>query len=201
MARLNSELRLLMVKLVYVGPGLSGKTTNLACLHREYPEAARGELVQRTHDTEGALRFDFFPAKLGTIEGYRLRVDFFTVPGPAYYNEARRSVLEGVDGVVFVADSDPQRMDANVVALENLAHNLASFDRRLRDLPLAFQWNKQDLPDALAPSSLSAALNRHGAPEHPAVATRGEGVWESQQALLRLVVERLRSRVGSRARG
>ena len=202
MARLNTEQRLLTLKIVYVGPGLSGKTTNLAKLHQEYPETARGDLVQLDTEKERTLFFDYFPAKLGQIGGYRLKADFFTVPGQAFYNETRRAVLEGVDGVVFVADSDPERMDANYVALDNLAFNLASFDRRLPEISLVFQWNKQDLAHAVPPEQLSAALNQQRVPEFPGIAVRGEGVWECQEAILRLVVERLRSKVaGGRARG
>ena len=202
MARLNAEQKLLTLKVVYVGPGLSGKTTNLNKLHAEYPEAARGDLVQLDTEKERTLFFDYFPAQLGEIGGYRLKADFFTVPGQAFYNETRRAVLEGVDGVVFIADSDPDRMDANHVALENLANNLSSFERRLPDLPLVFQWNKQDLGTAVAPAAMHEALNPQGAPAFPGVAIRGEGVWECQEAILRLVVERLRSRVaGGRARG
>lgn len=202
MARLNADKKLLTLKVVYVGPGLSGKTTNLTKLHGEYPEAARGDLVQLDTEAERTLFFDYFPAQLGTIGGYDLKADFFTVPGQSFYNETRRAVLEGVDGVVFVADSAPDRFDANLVSLDNLAENLQSFDRRVQDLPVVFQWNKQDVEGASPPARLDEALNPSGAPAFPAVATRNEGVWEAQEAILRLVVERLRSRVTSgRARG
>lgn len=204
MARMNPEQRLLTLKVVYVGPGMSGKTTNLAKLHQEYPSHAKGNLVQLDTEQERTLFFDYFPGSLGQIGGFRLKADFFTVPGQAFYNETRRAVLEGVDGVVFVADSHPDRMDANLVALDNLADNLGSFGRNLPDVPLVFQWNKQDLPGAVSPAGLSAALNHRGVPEFPGVATQGTGVWECQESILRLVVDRLRSRVpapGGRARG
>lgn len=204
MARMNPDQHLLTLKVVYVGPGMSGKTTNLTKLHQEYPGHARGKLVQLDTEQERTLFFDYFPGDLGRIGPFKLKADFFTVPGQAFYNETRRTVLEGVDGLVFVADSHPDRSDANHVSLQNLADNLESFGRNLPDVPLVYQWNKQDLPGAVSPFALSAALNPRRLPEFPAVATRGEGVWECQEAILRLVVERLRARVpapGGRARG
>ena len=203
MARLNPHQHILTLKIVYVGPGLSGKTTNLKKLYQEYPESERGEFVQLDTGAERTVHFDYFPGNLGEIDRYRLKADFFTVPGQSFLVDARQAVLEGVDGVVFVADSSASRREANRVALKDLHTHLATFSRKLHELPIVFQWNKRDVSDVMAASDLSADLNHDlHAPEISAIATSGEGVWESQEAILRLVVERLRSRVaGGRARG
>ena len=203
MARLNAHQHILTLKIVYVGPGLSGKTTNLRKLYEEYPENARGDFVQLDTGAERTVHFDYFPGNLGEIGGYRLKADFFTVPGQSFLVDARQAVLEGVDGVVFVADSSASRREANKNALRDLHSHLSSFSRKLHELPIVFQWNKRDVDDVLQEQELSADLNEElRAPEIQAIATTGQGVWESQEAILRLVVERLRSRVaGGRARG
>jgi len=193
-ARVHALKKLLTLKIVYYGPGLSGKTTNLLRLHADYPAQERGDLVKLDTDTERTLFFDYFPANLGSIGQYRLRADFFTVPGQSFYNATRRAVLEGVDGVVFVADSAPSREEANVVTVDNMVDNLATLHVDPMELPMVFQWNKRDVPGAIPERILSRQLNRFGAAEVPAVAKQGDGVWETQAEILRRVIERLRVR-------
>ncbi len=194
MARIHPAKRQMTVKIVYYGAGLSGKTTNLLQLHAAYPQDLRGELVKLDTETERTLFFDYFPAELGEIAGYRLKADLFTVPGQSFYNATRRAVLEAVDGLVFVADSAPDREEANVVALDNLVENLASLGRRLESLPLVFQWNKRDVSGALSERILQRLLNRWERPAIPAVAVQGTGVWETQTRILQHVLVDLRSR-------
>ncbi len=194
MARINAAKRQMTVKVVYYGPGLSGKTTNLLCLHAAYPSALRGELVKLDTETERTLFFDYFPAELGEIAGYRLKADLFTVPGQSFYNATRRAVLESVDGIVFVADSLPEREEANVVALENLRDNLERMGRTLETIPLVFQWNKRDVPGATPERRLQKLLNPSGRPAVAAMAAQGTGVWETQSAILKDVLDDLRAR-------
>lgn len=200
MARLSRVDRVLAVKIVYYGPGLCGKTTNLVQLHGEYPEEVRGRVVKLDTETERTLFFDYFPAELGEIGGYRLKAEFYTVPGQSFYNATRRAVLESVDGIVFVADSDPRREEANLVSLANLRDNLIQSGADLSQLPLVFQWNKRDHPRALSVQVLRRQLNPGGRPEAEAVAIEGTGVWETQQLVLKGVLERLRHQARSRRR-
>ncbi len=198
--RINAAKRTLSVKVVYYGPGMSGKTTNLQALHRQFPDRQRGALVQLDTETERTLFFDYFPLSLGELGGYRVKVDFFTVPGQSFYEATRRVVLESVDGLVFVADSAPDREEANLVSREDLVANLAAHHKRLEDLPHVYQWNKRDVPGALPVRLLERQLNPEGAQGFEAVAARGEGVWETQSALLTRVFEGLRAQ-GAGARG
>jgi len=204
MARINPAKREMTVKIVYYGPGLSGKTTNLLYLHDAYPADVRGTLVNLDTETERTLFFDYFPANLGSIAGYRLKADFFTVPGQSFYNATRKAVLDGADGIVFVADSMSSREEANAVCLQNLKDNLAATGRDLGNIPHVFQWNKRDIPGALSERILARMLNPEGRPAWGAVATSGEGVWETQKGILAVVLADLkaqatqgRARVGS----
>ena len=191
--RLNPLKRTLSVKIVYYGPGLCGKTTNLEMLHRQFPEKQRGAMLQLDTETERTLFFDYFPLSLGTLGGFRVKVDFFTVPGQSFYQATRRIVLEAVDGIVFVADSAPDREEANVVAHEDLRVNLGLNGKELTQVPHVYQWNKRDVPGALPVPVLERTLNVERAPSFPAVAVKGEGVWEAQSALLQQVFETVRS--------
>ena len=189
--RVNQIRRELCLKIVYYGPGLSGKTTNLIRLHQTYPQHQRGDLVQLDTETERTLFFDYFPLSMGNIGGYRVKVDFFTVPGQSFYNATRRAVLEGVDGIVFVADSTPEREEANLISREDMLRNLDLTRRKLADVPHVYQWNKRDARGALKETMLQRQLNPEGA---PAVAATSEmvGVWETQGLILRQVFENLR---------
>lgn len=195
MATFHSGKREVRVKLVYYGPGLAGKTTNLEQLHAVYPQGQRGRLVKLDTDQERTLFFDYFPATLGSLRGYEVAVDFFTVPGQSYYNVTRRTVLAGADGVVFVADSDPSREDANLVAYTNFLANLDQVGLRLRDVALVYQWNKRDVPKALPVAFLEKQLNPQGAPSIEAIAKRGIGVRETERLLITATLKLLRSQL------
>ena len=194
--RLNSVNRTLSVKIVYYGPGLCGKTTNLSALHDQFPRKQRGPMLQLDTETERTLFFDYFPLSLGTLGGYRVKVDFFTVPGQSFYHATRRVVLESADGIVFVADSAPEREEANIVSRDDMLANLASYGKSLDEIPHVFQWNKRDLPKTIPVSVLQRSLNPGNAPAFEAVATRGDGVWETQSTLLQSVFESVRRMTG-----
>ncbi|MBX3472569.1 MAG: protein kinase, partial [Planctomycetes bacterium] len=190
MAHIDFARRRLTCKLVYCGPGLSGKTTNLEVIHRLTPPDRRGKLCSIATQRDRTLFFDYMPLELGRPGGLTAKLMIYTVPGQAYYASTRTLVLQGVDGVVFVADSDPARLDENVEALAELRRNVAAVGLSLDELPLVWQWNKQDLPGALPPAELAARLDAGGQPAFAAVATRGEGVGPTLQAVARLVLAR-----------
>jgi signal recognition particle receptor subunit beta len=200
MARLSRADKTLTVKIVYYGPGLCGKTTNLVQLHSVYPSEVRGDVVKLDTETERTLFFDYFPAELGKVGTYALRAEFYTVPGQSFYNATRRAVLEGVDGIVFVADSLPSREDANLVSMANMRSNLQALGRDLDQVPLVLQWNKRDVPRALPVRLLQRQLNPRGLPAIEAVASQGKGVWETQEAVLKSVLDGLRQRARGRRR-
>lgn len=190
--RISAATREVVLKTVYYGPGLSGKTTNLVQLHQLCPKNQRGALVQLDTESERTLFFDYFPLIAGQLKGFRIRVDFFTVPGQSFYHATRRAVLEGVDGIVFVADSNEDREGANLVSREDLGRNLRDMGLSLQQVPHVFQWNKRDARRVTPIPVLEKMLNPEGAPSFASIASRGEGVWETQTALNRLVFERLK---------
>lgn len=192
--RVNVAKRLVTVKVVYYGPGLSGKTVNLRHLHGDFPQDARGALLEFDTETERTLFFDYFPAVLGRIGEFRVKVDFFTVPGQSFYQATRRAVLEGCDGIVFVADSGEAREDANLQSRDDMVRTLGAMGRSLDEVPHVYQWNKRDLPDAMPIAWLESALNPERAPSFPAVALRGEGVWETHEGILQGVFASLKDR-------
>jgi signal recognition particle receptor subunit beta len=194
MVQINFALKEVNCKVVYYGPGMSGKTTNLEIVHKKAPEQNRGELTSISTDGDRTLFFDYMPLDLGTIAGMRTKFQLYTVPGQVYYNSTRKLVLQGVDGVVFVADSDPNKMKENQESLANLEENLREYGKDLRTLPHVFQWNKRDIPGALPPAELSSQMNRFGAPTFEAVARTGEGVFPTLKALAALVLESLNRR-------
>lgn len=196
MPQFNRFKREVTIKVVYYGPGLSGKTTNLVQLHGKYPESQRGRLVKLDTEQERTLFFDYFPVTLGTVRGFGVRVDYFTVPGQSYYNVTRRTVLNGADGIVFVADSDPRREEANIVAHDNLRENLEKLGIPFESVPLVYQWNKRDVPGALSLKLLSARLNPSGRIAVEACASRGDGVWETERQILALTLKSLRRTAG-----
>ncbi|MCB9744083.1 MAG: gliding-motility protein MglA [Alphaproteobacteria bacterium] len=192
MPYVNFRRALVRAKIVYVGPGLSGKSTNLRRLHETFPPTSRGPLLQLDTEQERTLFFDYFPAQLGRLGDYSVRIDFFSVPGQSFYQRTRCALLEGVDGVVFVADSTPSRELANLVALRQLEEALAGHGKSLEELPLVFQWNKRDARGCISEAALERALNPMGRPSFPAIAFEGVGVWDVQREIIRQVLTELR---------
>ena len=196
MPLVNFTAREITCKLVYCGPGRSGKTTNLQYVHGRVPPNRRGDMVSLATHGDRTLFFDFLPLDLGTISGFSTRFQLYTVPGQVYYAATRRLVLQGADGVVFVADSQARRFDENLESLQDLQDALIDQGVDARSFPMVFQYNKQDLPPELIlpAAALDDALNFRGMPSHPADALRGGGVFETLRAISALVLERLASR-------
>jgi hypothetical protein len=191
MSMINYASREINCKLVYYGPGLGGKTTNLEYVYNRVSPETRGKLISLATEQERTLFFDFLPVDLGSIRGFRTRFHLYTVPGQVYYNASRRLILKGVDGLVFVADSQAERMDANIAALENLYENLADYGYDPAQLPIVLQWNKRDLPNAVPADELRRQLNPMGLRELEAVAVTGVGVFDTLKAVSKLVLKSL----------
>jgi mutual gliding-motility protein MglA len=168
MSMINYASREINCKLVYYGPGLGGKTTNLEFVYNKVAPTARGKMISLATETERTLFFDFLPVDLGTIRGFKVKFHLYTVPGQVYYNASRKLILKGVDGVVFVADSQIERMDANIEAMQNLYENMSQHGYDLTRLPFAIQYNKRDLPNAAPVTELQAALNPGWPVDEPA---------------------------------
>jgi hypothetical protein len=193
MSFVDSKAGEINCKVVYYGPGLSGKTTNLQHVYLHTAPAARTPLTSLQTETERVLLFSFLPQSLGEIRGLKVRLHLFTVPGPVFYDTARILILKGVDGVVFVADSQVERAEANVESLENLESNLALQGYAIENVPLVLQYNKRDLPNVAPVEELAAQLNALGRPSFEAVATAGVGVFDTLKAVAELVLARLRA--------
>jgi hypothetical protein len=189
----NFTTREITCKIVYYGPGRSGKTTNLHYIYGRVPDSRRGRMVSLATQTDRTLFFDFLPIDLGQISGFTTRFQLYTVPGQVYYNATRRLVLQGADGVVFVADSQARQLDENLESLQNLQANLLDHSIDIRTMPLALQYNKQDLPRELIlqPAELDDALNFRSVPSFPADALHGNGVFETLKSITELVLRRL----------
>lgn len=191
MALVDIAGREIRAKIVYYGPGLGGKTTNLRYIYDRIPAETKGRLVSIASANERTLFFDFLPLDLGRIHGFTVRFQLYTVPGQTAYERTRRTVLSGADGAVFVADARRERLADNVESLRELAENVADQGKSLPDLPLVMQYNKMDLPDALPTRALDAALNPRGVPRFEAVAIQGTGVFDTLRAIAKLVAARL----------
>src|SRR5688572_23314093 len=189
MVQINFALKEVNCKVVYYGPGMSGKTTNLEIVHQKAPEENKGELTSISTDGDRTLFFDFMPLDLGNVAGMRTKFQLYTVPGQVYYNSTRKLVLQGVDGVIFVADSDPDKMDENIESYANLIENLAEYGKDVRELPHVLQYNKRDLPNALSVAEIDKKLNKFGVPTFEAVAYTGEGVFPTLKTLAAMVLE------------
>jgi signal recognition particle receptor subunit beta len=159
MSTINFAAREINFKIVYYGPGLSGKTTNLRWVFQQIPEGRKGEMVSLATEDERTLFFDFLPVDLGEVKGFKTRFHLYTVPGQVFYNASRKLILRGVDGLVFVADSAPNRLRANAESMRNLRENLQEYALRLEDVPLVLQANKRDLPDALPLEMIQAVID------------------------------------------
>jgi mutual gliding-motility protein MglA len=193
MASINRLRRELLFKVVFYGPGLGGKTTTLHHVHAATKPENRGNMLSLATDTDRTLYFDYLPVKLLRIGDVNVKLQLYTVPGQVYYAATRKLVLSGADGVVFVADTQSERLDSNLESLDDLNANLAEQGRKLSSLPHAFQWNKRDLPNLAPLDELDRRLNLFGAPSVPTVATTGEGVFELLERITRLVVEAYRA--------
>ena len=195
MSLVNYQTREITCKIVYYGPGRSGKTTNLHYIYGQVPDDRKGKMVSLATQTDRTLFFDFLPLDLGTISGFTTKFQLYTVPGQVYYATTRRLVLQGADGVVFVADSQAHQLDENIESLQDLHANLADQGIDARAMPLVLQYNKQDLPSdlILGTSLLSDALNFREVPEFSADALHGPGVFESLRSIAELVLKRLSS--------
>ena len=196
MSLVNYSTREITCKIVYYGPGRSGKTSNLQYVHGYVPEERKGPMVSLATETDRTLFFDFLPLDLGTISGFRTRMQLYTVPGQVYYNATRRLVLRGADGVVFVADSQPEQWDENIDSLRNLHENLLEEDIDLKTFPMVIQYNKRDLPGVLPVSQLDDTLNFRGVPAFPASAVTGDGVFDTLKSASKLVLQSLSRRFG-----
>lgn len=191
----NYATREVTAKIVYYGPGRSGKTTNLQYIHGAVPEDRRGEILSLATDGDRTLFFDYLPIELGAISGYRTRIQLYTVPGQIYYDATRRLVLQGADGVVFVADSRGRQHLENIESFRNLQGNLLDQEVDPRTMPLCVQYNKRDLADAAPLALLESTLNYRRVPSFEASAISGVGVFETLQEITRLVLERLGRRL------
>jgi signal recognition particle receptor subunit beta len=188
----NLVAREVAVKIVFYGPGLSGKTTSLRKVYETVRPAHRGEMMSIATEGDRTLFFDFLPVKVERVNDCTVRLALYTVPGQVFYNATRKLVLQGADGVVFVADSQPEMMDANRESLANLEENLLEQGVRLERFPLVFQWNKRDIPKALPVTELRAALNPRNVPDFETEALTGRGVLDALKAITRLVIQDLR---------
>ncbi|MEW5740922.1 MAG: ADP-ribosylation factor-like protein [Myxococcota bacterium] len=194
MSTVNVMAREVAAKLVFYGPGLSGKTTSLKCIYESIKPSLRGELMSLPTEADRTLFFDFLPVRVERVGEYALRLALYTVPGQVFYNATRKLVLQGADGVIFVADSNPGADDANRESMANLTENLAEQGVRLEGFPLVIQYNKRDLPNALPIEHMRAALNPRGVPDFETSATAGQGVLDAMKAMIRLVILDLRAR-------
>lgn len=189
MVQINFALKEVNCKIVFYGPGMSGKTTNLEIVHQKAPEENKGELTSISTDGDRTLFFDFMPLDLGNVAGMRTKFQLYTVPGQVYYNSTRKLVLQGVDGVIFVADSDADKMAENIESYENLIENLEEYGKDVRELPHVIQYNKRDHPNAMSVEELDRQLNKFGVPTFEAVAVTGEGVFPTLKVLAGMVLE------------
>ena len=192
MTFINYAAREINCKIVYYGPGLCGKTTNLQWIYDKTNPQAKGKLISLATETDRTLFFDFLPLDLGTVRGFKTRFHLYTVPGQVFYDASRKLILRGVDGVVFVADSQEERMDANVEAIDNLADNLKEHGYDFGKIPYVLQFNKRDMPTALPVDELKKQLVRRGEPTFEAVAPVGTGVFETLKEVARQVLVELK---------
>ncbi len=185
-------------KIVYYGPGLGGKTTNLEFIYDSVPASSRGKMVSMKTQTDRTLFFDFLPLDLGELGGFKTRFLLYTVPGQVFYNATRKLVLRGADAIAFIADSQRGKMEENKESLANLEENLADYDLSLDDIPWVIQYNKRDLPDIYTVEELNKELNTRNVPFYEAVATEGTGVFETFRGLSKLLLEKLSGEIGQR---
>jgi len=191
MSMINYASREINCKIVYYGTGLGGKTTNLEYIYSRVNPDTKGKMISLATETERTLFFDFLPIDLGEVRGFKTRFHLYTVPGQVYYNASRRLILKGVDGLIFVADSQGTRAEANIEAMHNLYENLETYGYDLTTIPFAIQYNKRDMPGVLSFDELRAQINPMGVPDFEGVAIEGKGVFETLSCVSKLVVKAL----------
>ncbi len=194
MTFINYASKEINCKIVYYGPGLGGKTTNLQYLYNKTAPDAKGKMISLATEADRTLFFDFLPLDLGTIRGFTTRFHLYTVPGQVFYDASRKLILKGVDGVVFVADSQRERMEANIESIRNLESNLKEHGLDLKTIPYALQFNKRDLPTSMPVDELYRTLNFKREPTFEAVAPQGVGVFDTLKAVAKLILIELRKR-------
>src|SRR5512143_1728259 len=192
MSFINYSSREINVKLVYYGPGLCGKTTNLQYIYKKTNPDAKGKMISLATETERTLFFDFLPLALGEIRGFKTRFHLYTVPGQVFYDASRKLILKGVDGIVFVADSQIERMEANIESVENLRLNLSEQGYDLDKVPYVIQYNKRDLPNVVPVDEMRRALNTRNVLDFEACAADGTGVFNTLKAIAKLVIMELK---------
>jgi len=192
----DAKKRILQCKIVYYGTGLGGKTTNLRVIHKGTEANMRGKLLSLETETERTLFFDFMPLSVGKIKGLDTRFSFYTVPGQSFYNLTRKAILKDVDGIVFVSDSQEERMEANVDSFMSLEENLATYRIELAKFPHVVQYNKRDLPGIVPLEQMRKELNLYSAPDIEAIALQGQGVFETLRTIVRMVAEKVSHDLG-----
>ena len=192
MSFINYSSREINCKIVFYGPGLCGKTTNLQYIYKKTNPDSKGKMISLATETERTLFFDFLPLALGEIRGFKTRFHLYTVPGQVFYDASRKLILKGVDGVVFVADSQIERMEANIESIENLRINLSEQQYDLDKIPFVIQYNKRDLPNVVPLEEMKKALNLRSVPDFEAVAMEGTGVFDTLKAMAKLVIMELK---------
>jgi len=188
---INYSTHEICCKIVYYGPGLGGKTTNIRYVYNRLRPESKGRLISLATDMDRTLFFDFLPLDLGSVKGFRVRFHLYTVPGQVYYDASRKLILRGVDGIVFVVDSLAQRFDANVESMYNLHENLAEHGLALHDIPFALQYNKRDLRDVVGLDDLQEELNPTRQPSFEAIASQGVGVFDTLKSVSKQVLQKL----------
>jgi signal recognition particle receptor subunit beta len=192
MSYINYSSREINCKIVYYGPGLCGKTTNLQFIYKKTRPEAKGRMITLATETERTLFFDFLPLALGDIRGFKTRFHLYTVPGQIFYDASRKLILKGVDGIVFVADSQIERMDANIESFENMKTNLEDQGYSLAQIPYIIQYNKRDMPNIVPVPEFKKVLNANSVPDFEAVALDGIGVFETLKTIVKLVLFELK---------
>lgn len=192
MSFINYPAREINCKIVYYGPGLCGKTTNLQFIYKKTNPDSKGKMISLATETERTLFFDFLPLSLGEIRGFKTRFHLYTVPGQVFYDASRKLILKGVDGIVFVADSQLERMEANLESFDNLKTNLIEQGYSLGSIPYVVQYNKRDLPNAAPVDEMRKLLNSNGVPDFESIATEGNGVFETLKSVAKLVLIELK---------
>lgn len=192
MSFINHMTKEINCKVVYYGPGLCGKTANLQYIFEKTNPASKGKMISLATETERTLFFDFMPIDLGTVRGFKIRFHLYTVPGQVFYDASRKLILKGADGVIFVADSQAERLEANQESLDNLHHNLAEYGLRTDTVPYIVQYNKRDLPNAVPVEELRKVLNPRNVVERQAVAPTGVGVFDTLKDVAKLVLTELK---------